>query len=87
MDAEKFKEKIRNLRESERTGEPFELAEWVDGSWEFVGDFPSRNAAIEAARRLYQSESAEVFGISSDANSGHYETRLEFYDDGKLSIT
>lgn len=82
-----FEDRIRQARESARTGEPWELAARIGDAWEFVGDFATKQDAIDAARRLYQDETAKVFGISGDPSSGRYETRLEFHREDVLTIS
>ncbi len=65
------------------------------GEWELIGDFASQEAAIAEAVRLasdtggavhHDDAGTVVFGVSTDPNSGHYETRVEVYQDGSHSV-
>lgn len=68
------------------------------GAWELMGDFPSRDEAIETIRaalktgmqhELHHDDSGCVtFGLSSDPASGHYEDRVTARrnDDGTYDL-
>jgi hypothetical protein len=75
----------------------YELAvQSLDGVWELVGDYPTREAAIEAALEAYphvwhDDEDGAIFGLSCDPLSGHYEERIAVYpapegDEGALRV-
>jgi len=57
------------------------------GEWELVGDYPTREAAIKAARQAYPhvwhaDDGAAIFGLSDDPASGHYEERIGLRPNG-----
>ena len=70
-----------------------ELAvETIDG-WLFLEEVESDLSLEEAAkdwapqfRGVGLAPGVVVFGASSDPHSGHYETRVEIYDDGSCVI-
>jgi hypothetical protein len=64
-----------------------------DGSWELIGDFGSEDEAIAAAKEwaagdvVYRDDfGTAVFGINVDPSGGHYETRVEVYEDGTFTV-
>lgn len=74
----------------------YELAvQEAHGDWTLLGDYPSEDAAIEAARTWAADHGADIhrddfgtaaFGISNDPASGHYETLVEIYSDGSHMV-
>jgi hypothetical protein len=63
-------------------------AQDTHGGWELIGDYDTREAAIEAAIQAaphchHDDFGGVVFGLSSDPDSGHYEDRFGmFFEDG-----
>ena len=62
-----------------------------DGSWELVGDYPTMQAALEAAEEncdgaYTMDDGSVVFGASEDPNSGHYETRIGVWPDSGATV-
>jgi hypothetical protein len=62
------------------------------GVWEHLGDFEVEEDAVESALEWARNDDTfrddfgtAVFGISSDS-SGHYETRVEVYEDGSHTV-
>jgi hypothetical protein len=64
------------------------------GDWQLIGDYPTEEAAIEAARVWatgdvvhHDHSGTAVFGISGDPDSGHYETQVEVFEDGDFLVS
>jgi hypothetical protein len=62
------------------------------GAWDLVADFPNREEAIEAAKKVafachHDDSGMAVFGLSDDPNSGHYEERFGlFFENGEYTL-
>jgi hypothetical protein len=73
----------------------YELAyQDTHGGWQLIGDYPTEEAAIEAARVWAAGDvvhhddfGTAVFGISGDPASGHYETQVEVFEDGDFLVS
>jgi hypothetical protein len=73
----------------------YELAyQDTHSGWQLIGDYPTEEAAIEAARVWatgdvvpHDHSGKAVFGISGDPDSGHYETQVEVFEDGDFLVS
>lgn len=63
------------------------------GDWEHIGDYASIESALNAAEGWARNDDTyrddfgtAVFGLTEDTRGGHYEMRVEVYEDGTSRV-